>query len=91
LLADTITGNDDYLLYRRRSAEDNGRTITLKLKNMDVEVDNSWIVSYSTFLSKTFKAHCNVKYCISVKSSKYISKYVTKESDKAVFGIATPD
>lgn len=91
LLADTITGNDGYPLYRRRSAEDNGRTITLKVNNKDVVVDNSWIVPYSPLLSKTLKAHCNVEYCNSVKSIKYVCKYVTKGSDMAVFGIAAPD
>lgn len=91
LLANTITGNDGYPLYRRRSAQDNGRTITLKVKNKDIVVDNSWIVPYSPLLSKTFKAHCNVEYCNSVKSIKYVCKYVTKGSDMAVFGISAPD
>jgi len=91
LLVDTITGNDGYLLYRYYSIKDNSRTITLKVNNMYVVVDNSWIVPYSPFLSKTFKAHCNFKYCSFVKSIKYVCKYVTKGSDKAVFGIATPD
>lgn len=39
LLAGTITDNDGYSLYRRRSAEDNGKTITLKIKIKDVIVD----------------------------------------------------
>lgn len=58
----------------------------MKVNNKDVVVDNSWIVPYSPLLSKTFKAHCNVEYCNSVKSIKYICKYVTKGSDMAVFG-----
>ncbi|EFN61253.1 Uncharacterized ATP-dependent helicase YHR031C, partial [Camponotus floridanus] len=91
LLADTITGNDGYPLYRRRSIEDNGRTITLQVKNKDVVVNNCWIVPYSPLLSKTFKAHCNVEYCNSVKSIKYVCKYVTKGNDMAVFGIAGPN
>lgn len=55
LLADTITGNDGYPLYRRRSPTDNGRAITVKVRNRDVTVDNSWVVPYSPLLSKTFK------------------------------------
>ncbi|XP_050340249.1 uncharacterized protein LOC126766536 [Bactrocera neohumeralis] len=58
--AETITGNDGYPLYRRRSPDDNGRTITTKVKGNGFVVDNSWIVPYSPLLSKTFKAHCNV-------------------------------
>ncbi|XP_037921413.1 uncharacterized protein LOC119658219 [Hermetia illucens] len=54
---------------------------------MDFVVDNSWIVPYSPLTSKTIKTHCNVEYCNSVKSIKYICKYVTKNSDMAVFGI----
>lgn len=45
-----------------------------------------WVVPYSPLLSKTFK-HINVESCSSVKSLKYICKYVNKESDMAVFRI----
>lgn len=69
----------------------NGRTISMKVKGNNVVVDNSWIVPYSPLLSKTFKAHCNVEFCNSIKSIKYVCKYVNKGSDMAVFGIAAPD
>lgn len=52
LTAETITGNDGHPLYRRRSPDDNGRTITTKVKGNDFVVDNSWIVPYSPLLSK---------------------------------------
>ncbi|XP_066428603.1 uncharacterized protein [Eleutherodactylus coqui] len=87
LHAETITGNDGYPQYRRRSTEDGGKLITLKVRNNDIEVDNRWVVPYSPLLSKTFKAHINVEYCNSVKSIKYICKYVNKGSDMAVFGV----
>lgn len=90
LVSDTVTGNDGYPLYRRRSTEDNGRSVTIKVRNTDVEVDNRWVVPYSPLLSKTFKAHINVEYCNSVKSIKYICKYVNKGSDMAVFGASDP-
>ena len=86
-MRETITGNDGYPLYRRRSMEDGGKSIILKVRNNDVEVDNRWVVPYSPLLSKTFKAHINVEYCNSVKSIKYICKYVNKGSDMAVFGV----
>lgn len=63
----------------------------MKVKGNNVVVDNSWIVPYSPLLSKTFKAHCNVEFCNSIKSIKYVCKYVNKGSDMAVFGIAAPD
>lgn len=88
---ETITGIDGYPLYRRRSPDDGGKTVTVKLKGEDFVVNNSWVVPYSPFLSKAYKAHCNVEYCNSVKSIKYICKYVTKGSDMAAFGLQTTD
>ncbi|XP_028966748.1 uncharacterized protein LOC114828104, partial [Galendromus occidentalis] len=90
LLAETMTGNDGYPLCRRRSAEDGGKTFTLKVRSSDIEVDNRWIVPYSPILSKIFKAHINVEYCNSVKSIKYICKYINKGSDMAAFGMKDP-
>ncbi|GFS92037.1 ATP-dependent DNA helicase [Trichonephila clavipes] len=87
LVFDTITGNDGYPLHRRRSVEDGGKSVVLKVRNINIEVDNRWIVPYSPLFSKTFKAHINVEYCNSAKSIKYICKYVNKGSDMAVFGI----
>lgn len=86
LISETITGNDGYPLYRRRSLADNGRSTIVKVNQQDIEIDNRWIVPYSPILSKTFKAHINVESCHSVKSIKYICKYVTKGSDMAVIG-----
>lgn len=88
LVKDTITGNDGYPLYRRRSTDDNGKSTVIKVRNQDIVVDNRWIVPYSPILSKMFKAHINVEYCNSVKSIKYICKYINKGSDMAVFGAA---
>ncbi|XP_073835851.1 uncharacterized protein [Musca autumnalis] len=72
LIAETITGNDGYPLYRRRSTDDNGKSTTVHIQNQEVEVDNRWIVHYSPLLSKTFKAHINVEFCNSVKSKIYL-------------------
>lgn len=82
---DTQAGRDGYPQYRRRSPEEGGQKTTIKIRNIDVDVDNRWVVPYSPILSKTFNAHINVEYCNSVKSIKYICKYVTKGSDMAVF------
>ncbi|UYV74100.1 hypothetical protein LAZ67_11002115 [Cordylochernes scorpioides] len=91
LVHDTQTGGDGYPLYRRRKPEDGGHTATIKLNHVDFEVDNRWIVPYSPLLSKAFDAHINVEYCNSVKSIKYICKYVNKNSDMAVFGLQNPN
>lgn len=89
LLTDTITGNDGYPLYRRRSTENGGHSFMLTARNQqnDIEIDNRWVVPYSPLLSKTYKAHINVEFCNSVKSIKYICKYVHKGSDMAIFTV----
>jgi hypothetical protein len=91
LLHDTETGEDGYPLYRRRSPEDGGIKAKINMKignsNQEIEIDNKWIVPYCPLLSRIFQAHINVEYCNSVKSIKYICKYVNKGSDQAVFGL----
>lgn len=87
LVAETISGIDGYPLYRRRSVEDGGRSVDVKIKGQDFHVDNRWIVPFSPILSKTFEAHINVEFCNSVKSIKYICKYVNKGSDMAIFAV----
>ena len=87
----TQTGDDGYPLYRRRRAEDGGIKTNIKVKvgssTQELELDNRWIVPYCPFLSRIFHAHINVEYCNSVKSIKYICKYVNKGSDQAMFGL----
>lgn len=80
-LKDTQTGDDGYPQYRRRSPADGGNTIKIN----EIELDNRWVVPYNPVLSRTFNAHINVEYCNSVKSIKYICKYVNKGSDQAAF------
>jgi len=70
-------------MYRRRWPEDGGFTMTVR----GHRVDNGWIVPYNPLLLKTFNAHINVEFCQSVKSIKYICKYVNKGSDAAMFGL----
>lgn len=58
-----------YPIYRRR---DNNVTMTVG----SFQVDNRWIVPYSRFLSKKYKAHINMEHCVSIKSVKYLYKHV---------------
>lgn len=84
MITETQTGNDGYPLYRRRKPNDGGYKATLKVRNVEMEIDNRWIVPYSPLLSKIFNAHINVEYCNSIKSIKYVCKYINKGSDMAI-------
>ena len=69
------------MFYRRRTLEDGGfETEVGKYK-----VDNRWIVPYSPLLLKIFNAHINIEFCNSIKSIKYVCKYINKGSDAAMF------
>ena len=84
----TQTDLDGYPKYRRRSPAQGGQTATINMRGRgQVEVDNRFVVPYNPFLLHIFKAHINVEICQSVKSIKYVCKYVTKGSDMAVFSV----
>ena len=78
LVLGTQTDTDGYPRYRRRSVPDGGSQFTMRVRSRDVIVDNSWVVPYNRFLSRICNAHINVEICQSVKSIKYVCKYVHK-------------
>ncbi len=67
----TTLSEDAYADYQRR---DDGREHTIG----DKPVDNRWIVPHSRFLLWKYRCHINLECVISVKSIKYIYKYVYK-------------
>ncbi|XP_026436770.1 uncharacterized protein LOC113334784 isoform X2 [Papaver somniferum] len=71
----TLEGEDSYPIYRRR---DDGREVTLHNGKV---VNNSWVVPYNPWLLKKYDCHINVDICSSVKSVKYLYKYVWKGVD----------
>ncbi|XP_054715564.1 uncharacterized protein LOC129225044 [Uloborus diversus] len=78
---ETQRGQDGYPLYRRRTPEDGGFTVNLK----GFQLDNRWVVPYNPVLLRTFESHINVEITNSVKSIKYVCKYITKGNDQAAF------
>ncbi|CAF3519708.1 unnamed protein product [Rotaria sp. Silwood1] len=70
----TMANKDGYPRYRRR---DNGITMTIS----KYEVDNRWIVPYNPYLLMKYNAHINVEICATVKSIKYLFKYIYKRCD----------
>jgi hypothetical protein len=73
-----------YPLYQRR---DDSRLFNVRNKT----VDNSWVVPYNPSLSLKYNCHINVEVCASVKSVKYLFKYVYKGHDCANIRIQEQD
>ncbi|GFX68491.1 ATP-dependent DNA helicase [Trichonephila clavipes] len=84
---ETVTGEGVYQFYCRRSPENSDLRTTIQSRTNCIDIDNRWIVPFSPVLSRTFRSHINVELCSSIKSIKYICKYVNKGSDLAVFGV----
>jgi hypothetical protein len=76
----TMQGKDGYAIYRRRN---DGRTFQKNLSGF--VFDNRWVVPHNPYLTKKFNAHINVEVSASIRSIKYLFKYVYKGHDcKAV-------
>ena len=57
-------------------------------KDQDAQgIDNQWIVPYNPWLLRQMNCHVNIKLCMSIKSIKYVFKYVNKGCDQAVYTI----
>lgn len=68
----TVMDEAGYPEYRRRIIP--GRTA----KKGEIEVDSRWVVPYNPYLTQKYNAHINLDLCASVKSIKYIHKYLFK-------------
>ena len=74
--------DNNYPTYRRRAPEDGGHQVICK--KTGCLIDKRWVVPYCPFLSLRFNCHINVELCTSPKAAKYLYKYVTKGSDRAM-------
>ena len=84
LCSDTQTLDDGYPLYRRREPEDGGTTTGLSIRQgPQILINKEWVVPHNQILCKIFKDHINVELCSSIKSIKYVCKYINKRSDMA--------
>ena len=48
-----------------------------------VPLNNKWVVPYNQFLNRKYNAHINVEISSSIKSCKYLYKYIYKGPDMA--------
>ncbi|GBN03199.1 hypothetical protein AVEN_136525-1, partial [Araneus ventricosus] len=72
---DTEENVNGYPIYRRRATE--------PVQVGKYSIDNRWVVPYNPWLLKKINAHINVEVYASVKSVKYLYKYVYKGHDAA--------
>jgi len=79
LCEETRADRDGYPTYRRRKAA----PIIDEIGNKYFNIDSSWVVPYNPYLLKKYDTHINVEIATSVKSFKYIFKYVYKGGDRA--------
>nr|KYP50064.1 hypothetical protein KK1_028219 [Cajanus cajan] len=68
---ETRQGHDSYPQYRRRF----NHPVSV---NRNVTIDNRWVVPYNPWLLLKYNYHINVEVCSSIKSIKYLYKYVYK-------------
>ena len=54
-------------------------------------LDNRWVVPYNPILLMRYNCHINVEICCSIKSVKYLYKYIYKGHDRASFSIEPKD
>ena len=72
--------------YRRRKPSDGGQTVTQYCRDTkrEVTMDNRWVVPYNPYLLRKYDCHLNLEIVASVMGIKYITKYLTKGSDRVM-------
>jgi len=80
---ETTLDEDNYPRYRRRSPEDGGNFFYKYINQVRTKVTNADVVPHSPWLIKKYDCHINVEYVHSVRSLKYVFKYIMKGSDQA--------
>jgi hypothetical protein len=78
----TVDSDSYYATYRRRAPRDGGRKLVCPKTGRTI--DNRWIVPYNPYLSLRNNCHINIERCTSPKAAKYLYKYITKGSDRAM-------
>ena len=84
--AETSLSENGYPIY---AWPDNGRKCHKRVNGQLIEVDNSWVVPYNPWCLLQWRSHANLECCISIKSTKYIHKYICKGHDRTTMGIGT--
>jgi hypothetical protein len=83
---ETIMNENGYPSYAR---PDNGIHLKKINNNKETIIDNRFVVPYNPYLTLKYNAHINVELCSSVKSVKYLYKYVYKGYDSTNIEVTT--
>ena len=75
--SETFIDQKGFVHYRRRDT----RITALK---QNLQLDNTYVVPYNQALCMRFYAHINVEYCQSTMLIKYLSKYISKGTDRII-------
>lgn len=78
----SVINVEGYPSYRRRN---NQRFIDIHRRDgsLKYRVNNQWIVPYNPYLLQKYNCHINVEVCSTIKSVKYLYKYIYKGHDCA--------
>ena len=82
-LDETLFTEDSYVQYRRRNT---GQVHCRQEGGFGY--DNRHVVPYNRYLLLKYQCHINVECCISIKSVKYIHKYIHKGHDHTTMQLA---
>jgi hypothetical protein len=76
----TQMGKYSYPIYRRM---DDGQVV----EDMNAKLDNRWAIPFNPSLLMLYSCHINVEICSSIKTVKYLYKYIYKGSNGASYSI----
>jgi hypothetical protein len=80
----TQMGKDSYPVYRRRDDEQ-----VVEVRN--AKLDNKWVIPFNPSLLMLYNCHINIEMCSSIKTVKYLHKYIYKGPDGASYCVDKSD
>ena len=80
---ETYESADAYPVYHRRN---DGRRVIIWY----AVLDNRYVVPYNRALALQYRCHINVEVCATVRSVKYLHKYVYKGPDRPAVQLQAP-
>jgi hypothetical protein len=80
--SETTISKDSYPVYMRRDPALGGRSFVRTVHREEFTFTNEWVVPYNPYTSLRYNCHINVEIVNSIRSVKYLYKYVYKGHDR---------